>query len=163
MLLLALDADHHDYFHAVMQGCRRVSNSSPEIDGLDDLLMAPEQQLHDVALDREQRRSQQGYLTPADARAYLQMARQPRHRQTDAAPSMSPIVAGYFRDADEEAAAVETPPPADVSASIDAVVDLLAEAGLMPERPQALLEGAADEIAATDAATALDGARARHG
>ena len=50
-----------DYFHAVMQGCRRLSNSTPEIDGLDDLLMAPEQQLHDVAIEREHRRSQQGY------------------------------------------------------------------------------------------------------
>ena len=37
-LLLALDTDHRDYFHAVMRGCRRLSNSTPEIDGLDDLL-----------------------------------------------------------------------------------------------------------------------------
>ena len=144
-LLLALDADHHDYFHAVMRGSRRLSNSTPEIDGLDDLLMEPEQQLHDVALDREQRRSHQGYLTPGDARAFLQMARQPRHRRTDAAPSINPIVAAYVRDADEAAAAVEAPATPDVSASIDAVVDLLAEAGLAPERPRALLESAADE------------------
>jgi hypothetical protein len=59
-LLLALDAAHRDYFHAVMRGCRRLSNSMPEADGLDDLLMEPEQLRHDVALHREQRRSQQG-------------------------------------------------------------------------------------------------------
>ena len=76
-LLVALDAEHGNYFHAVMQGCRRLSNSRPEIDGLDDLLPAPEQHLHDVAIERERRRSQQGYATPADARAFLQMARQP--------------------------------------------------------------------------------------
>jgi hypothetical protein len=66
-LLLALDADHHDRFHAVMRECRRLSNSAPEVDGLDDLLMEPEQLLHDVALDRERRRSRQGYSTPAAA------------------------------------------------------------------------------------------------
>jgi uncharacterized protein DUF6178 len=37
-LLLALDADHHDRFHAVMRECRRLSNSTPEVDGLDDPL-----------------------------------------------------------------------------------------------------------------------------
>ena len=29
-LLLALDADHHDRFHAVMRACRRLSDSTPE-------------------------------------------------------------------------------------------------------------------------------------
>ena len=85
-LLLALDAAHGDCFHAVMRGCRRLSNSMPEVDGLDDLLMEPEQLLHDVAVDREQRRSQQGYSTPADARAFLQMARQRRRQRPDGAP-----------------------------------------------------------------------------
>src|SRR5262245_17462804 len=46
-LLVTLDAEHNRYFHAVMQGCRRLSNSTPETDGLDDLLMAADQQLHD--------------------------------------------------------------------------------------------------------------------
>jgi hypothetical protein len=32
-ILFALDADHRDYFHAVMRGCRRLSNSTPETDG----------------------------------------------------------------------------------------------------------------------------------
>ena len=81
-LLVALDAEHGNYFHAVMQGCRRLSNSRPEIDGLDDLLLAPEQHLHEVAIERERRRSQQGYATPADARAFLQMARQPTTRSS---------------------------------------------------------------------------------
>ena len=85
-LLVALDADHHDRFHAVMSGCRRLSNSTPEVDGLDDLLTEPEQRLHDVALDRESRRSQQGYSTAADARAFLLMARQ-RHHPSNGDPS----------------------------------------------------------------------------
>ncbi|HEY7190915.1 MAG TPA: DUF6178 family protein, partial [Vicinamibacterales bacterium] len=191
-LLVTLDADHHHYFHAVMQGCRRLSNSMPEIDGLDDLLMAPEQHLHDVAIERERRRSRQGYATAADARAFLEMARQPQH--TPHAPNASarasmpasreassptaptainPIATAYFRVTEEEAdtaregksaRAPEAPDngSADVSASgdddiptsIDAVIELLVEAGLLRqgyggqgvigERPRALL-GAADE------------------
>ena len=90
-----------DYFHAVMQGCRRLSNSRPEIDGLDDLLMAPEQHLHDVAIERELRRSRQGYATPADARAFLQMARQPR--AASAPIAINPIATAYFRAVEEEA------------------------------------------------------------
>ena len=34
-LLVTLETEQNDYFHAVMQGCRRLSNSRPEIDGLD--------------------------------------------------------------------------------------------------------------------------------
>ena len=104
-LLVTLETEHNHYFHAVMQGCRRLSNSRPEIDGLDDLLMAPEQHLHDVAIERERRRSQQGYATPADARAFLQMARQPQHTRSriGAAIAINPIATAYFRAADEEA------------------------------------------------------------
>ena len=152
-LLHVLAADHGDYFHAVMQGCRRLSNSTPEIDGLDELLLEPEQQLHDVALERESRRTQVGYATPADARAFLELARRPRHHRPDTGPASNPIAAAYFRAADEPASsaadrsarreerALAPPPSADVRESIAAVVDLLAAAGLMPERPRALLEG----------------------
>ena len=151
-LLVALDTDHPDSFHAVMSGCRRVSNSAPEIDGLDDLLGTPEQQLHDVALDRERRRSQQGYSTPADARAFLQLARQRRRHRADV-PAVNPLAAAYFRAADEAVASTdwnarsqkrgkESGEDGGDSAPIDAVVALLAEAGLVPGRPRALLESA---------------------
>ena len=175
-LLVTLDTEQNHYFHAVMQGCRRLSHSRPEIDGLDDLLRAPEQHLHDAAIERERRRSRHGYATPADAHAFLQMARQPRAASAPTAPiATNPIATAYFRAAEEEAdtspegtsaGAPETAPhhaAADVSApafakasarqgrgdddiptSIDAVIELLAEAGVMPERPRALLE-AADE------------------
>ena len=117
-LLVTLETEQNDYFHAVMQGCRRLSNSRPEIDGLDDLLMAPEQHLHDVAIERERRRSRHGYATPADARAFLQMARQPQHTpqtpnasawasMSASAPpapiAINPIATAYFRAAEEEA------------------------------------------------------------
>ena len=151
-LLVALDAEHGDYFHAVMRGCRRLSNSRPEIDGLDDLLRAPEQHLHDVAIERERRRSQQGYATPADARAFLEMARQSKHTRSGASVTgsitVNPIVTAYFRAADE-ALESTTSPSANVHVdapnareSIVAVMELLTEAGTMPTRPRALLDAA---------------------
>jgi hypothetical protein len=151
-LLVTLDTEQPHYFRAVMQGCRRLSHSRPEIDGLDDLLMAPEQHLHDVAIEREQRRSRLGYTTPADARAFLQMARQPR-------AEINPIATAYFRaleEADSTSEGTSAGAPHhdatdfsarsddDISTSIDAVIELLTEAGVMVERPRALLE-AADE------------------
>ena len=164
-LLVTLETEHNHYFHAVMQGCRRLSHSRPEIDGLDDLLMAPEQHLHDVAIERERRRSRQGYATPPDARAFLQMARQPQHSPHTPNASANPIATDHFRAAEEEAdttpedtsaGAAERAPhhdATDVSArgdhdiptSIDAVIELLTEAGVMPERPRALLEAAAED------------------
>ena len=140
-LLLALEADHSQRFHAVMRECRRLSNSTPEVDGLDDLLMEPEQVVHDLAGDREQRRSLQGYSSPADARAFLLMARRRRPLQRE--PAVNPLVAAYFRAVNEAPAPSATPsglpktpdPPLDV-------VNLLAEAGVVPQRPRALLEGA---------------------
>ena len=106
----------------------------------------------DVAIDRERRRSQQGYATPADARAFLQMARQPADPRSGA----SAIVAAYFRAAGEapepSPESPQTSPASDsteahvdetdVRESIAAVIDVLAEAGMMPARPRALLAAA---------------------
>ena len=180
-LLVTLETEHNHYFHAVMQGCRRLSNSTPEIDGLDDLLMAPEQHLHDVAIERERRRSRQGYATASDARAFLQMARQQQHRPgASTARVANPIATAYFRAFEEEADTtpedtsarapgsaphhdatdVSAPAVARASArqvrgddgiptSIDAVFELLAEAGVMTERPRALLAAADEDPRAT--------------
>ena len=153
-LLVALDAEHGSSFHAVMQGCRRLSNSRPEIDGLDDLLLAPEQHLHDVTIERERRRSQQGYATPADARAFLEMARQPTHTRSGASMTGSigpnPIVSGILSSDGRSVGTATTRArrhrttrtrPTSREA-LEAVLELLTEAGLMPARPRALLEAA---------------------
>ncbi len=137
-LLLALDADYHDCFHAVMRECRRLSNSTPEVDGLDDLLMAPEQLLHEVAQDRERRRSRQGYSTPADARAFLLMAKLPR-RPSNGEPTVNPLVAAYFRAVTDTSGSEND--AAGAPEMVDAVVDMLAVAGVATQRPRALLEG----------------------
>jgi hypothetical protein len=162
-LLTALETEHSEYFHGVMRGCRRLSNSTPEIDGLDDLLLEPEQQLLDVTIEREQRRTRRGYATPADARAFLQMARQtaPPDGSAFTAPlATNPIAAAYFRSSAEAEDENDTPTTDDVTAtsasagedvraSVEAVVKLLDEAGVLPERPRALLESGPDEKTTT--------------
>jgi len=95
-VLIALDAEHPACFHRVMRGCRTLSNSRPEVDGLHDLLTYPEQVMFDLALDRERRREQQGFATPAQARAFLQTARQLRLEHETPPPS-SPVARAYFR------------------------------------------------------------------
>jgi hypothetical protein len=70
-ILISLDAEHPEYFHRIMRGCRGLSNSGYELDGLDDLLNKEQQTMFDLALDREQRREEQGYVAPAQARAFL--------------------------------------------------------------------------------------------
>ena len=149
-LLVTLAGERPDVFHALMQGCRRLSNSTPEADGLDELMLAPEQLLHDVSLEREHRRTQKGYLTAGDARAFLQAARKPRREKTSNA-----IVAAYFRALDDAVeSASENAPPEERSAEspyghkTESIVgDLLAEAGLTSSRPRALLGPVAADVA----------------
>jgi hypothetical protein len=152
-LLRALDVDHADYFHAVMCGCRRLSNSPREIDGLDNLLTEPEQLLLDVGLERECRQSERGYVTPADARAFLRLARERGRSHPGGTPSVNPVAAAYFRGAAEWPASADrvlrseerTPNlPSTGTAgndAFDSIGDLLDDAGFVPRRPKALLEG----------------------
>jgi hypothetical protein len=153
-VLGVLEQQHHDYFGRVMRGCRRLSNEGHELDGLDDLLSDREQVLFDLAFDREQRREKSGYVSPAQARAFLQMART-FHRGPEETTSGNPIATAYFRglewtptDADERGSANRLPAaplaPPDSAQAVAAVVDLLLEAGVLPQQPRALLGGSQD-------------------
>jgi len=158
--LLFLDSDDPDYFHRLMRGCRNLSNSRPEIDGLDDLLADAEQDMFDLMVDREGRREKQGYVTPAQARAFLQAARELRIADA-AAPPPSPVARAYFRaiawtppaqaeaDANRESARLPaSPDPAmadeESPDAVTAFVDVLREAGVLPQPPRALLEAPQD-------------------
>jgi Family of unknown function (DUF6178) len=153
-VLMSLDAGHPEYFHQVMQGCRTLSNSGFEVDGLDDLLPEGDQARLDLAVDREGRREKQGYVTPAQARAFLQMSRELR-LGSDAMPPANPLARAYFRAIDETttadahqastpsallAAGSETKPAAEEFAeAVAAVFDLLLDAGILAQPPRALL------------------------
>jgi len=152
-VLMSLDVGHPDYFHQVMGGCRALSNSGHEIDGLDDLLAESDQVMFDLGVDREGRREKQGYVTPAQARAFLQMSRQLR-LESDAMPPANPLARAYFRAINESleadvhsesgllAAATEGPPASeDTAEAVAAIFDVLLEAGVLAQAPQALLGG----------------------
>ena len=151
-LLAELSADQADCFQALMEGCRHVSDAGREIDGLDDLLEAPEQLLHDVTVDREDRRQARGFSTAADARAFLAIARQPRPRIGG-----NPIAATWFRRADAgevagqpiglhsaphvaELPAASAPLDPTMADATDAFARAVAAELLLPERPHALLD-----------------------
>jgi hypothetical protein len=158
-VLTSLDAGHPDYFHQVMQGCRALSNSGREIDGLDDLLSEGDQAMLDLAVDRERRRENRGYVTPAQARAFLQMSRELR-LGSDAAPPANPLARAYFRAIDETRAAdanssssepcllaagseatTDPPIPEDSAEAVAAIFEILSDAGILAQPPRALLGG----------------------
>ena len=146
-VLNALADEHGVVFDRVMRSCCGLSNSRPEIDGLDELLTANEQAMFDEGLDREARGDAQGYVTPAQARTFLLMSRRNDRRQT-LPPHRDPITAAYFRHAEAQNAtatdAESTPPREDAPErspeAIAAIVELLQDAGVMPGAPRALLE-----------------------
>jgi hypothetical protein len=152
-LLVELDAGDPRAFHAIMRGCRQLSHSVPEVDGLDDLLMAPEQLLHDVAAGRLHRRAGKGYVAPADARAFLQLARE-RGAIRPTGPRDGNAVATWYLtpNPDEEPAAQDAltidrdaaPHKARVRAEqIDAAAAALAGAEVFGNQPRALPGGSA--------------------
>lgn len=153
-VLMALSEGHSAYFERVMQGCCALSNAGFEDDGLDTLLFAGEQAMLDVGVAREQRREQQGFVTPAQARAFLQMARA-LCLADDAAPPVNPLARAYFRNINEMTTDVNHAPgatgggtagtdaplaSAESGAGAAAVFNLLLDAGLIPQPPRALLE-----------------------
>jgi hypothetical protein len=149
-VLMSLAAEHPDYFEEVMSGCLPLSNAAPEIDGLDDLLGDREQAMFDVGIDREQRQERQGYVTPAQARAFLATSRSLK-RDAGSTPPTNPLARAYFRAIAEPAVedsltvAVKQeaqPSPqdaAEASTSVAEVLEILRDAGVVGQQPRALL------------------------
>jgi hypothetical protein len=152
-LLVALSLERRESFDAVMRGCRRLSDGLREPDGLHDLLGQPEQLLHDVAVDRDDRRTARGFGSVADARAFLALARRPRA----SGRHENPVAVAWFRGAEaasaEDAAARRDPaaalhppvPPPALDPVVAGALEELAQAfpadDVVPERPLALLVG----------------------
>jgi Family of unknown function (DUF6178) len=155
-LLLFAETERADFFHRLMAGCRDLSNCGYEVDGLDDLLARGEQEMFDVAIDRERRREAQGYVAPGQARAFLQSARQ-LHLADATGPPASIIAGAYFRAVDHEPLAdaganhllMSLPPIAahtqETARAMAAVMDLLAEGGVLQQAPRALIAGSQEQ------------------
>lgn len=93
--VLALDRDHHDVLARILE--RLCAMTAEQIDregGLHGVLTSEEMLEADVAGDREDRRAELGYVAPADARAFLKLARQP---MTELPREHDPVTRAYFR------------------------------------------------------------------
>ena len=140
-VLLSLAAHHRGRFDELMSAIRSLSDSNRELDGLHDLLEPGEQMLFDAGTVRDRRRRKEGFASPADARAFLQMSRSVR---PGAVLPPNPLAHAYFRSIDmstalEEHDARNAEPDAEV-------MELLTEAGVVPQQAQqGLLTGAHDE------------------
>ncbi len=158
-LLAFLHAEHAEYFQRLMRRSVRLSNGPREADGFHALLEDPEQDLFDLACDREARREQQGYVTPAQARAFMQAS---RHLLLDRdQPPHHPLARAYFRSLEPAPAAQGDPPGASAGllpassaeaitpdiepAAMAEVVEILRDAGVLTEEPRALLPPAENE------------------
>jgi hypothetical protein len=89
--LVALDRDHHDRLRAILEACCAMSTEYISGQGgLFQVLTAEEMLESDVAAGRDDRRSAEGFISPADARAFLELA-----RRGDDEPDA--ITRAYFR------------------------------------------------------------------
>lgn len=76
--VLALDRDHHDLLHRVLERCAAMTTELIEdTGGITRLLRAEETLEEDVAGEREARRAAEGFVAPADAAAFLALAEAP--------------------------------------------------------------------------------------
>ncbi|HJZ77323.1 MAG TPA: DUF6178 family protein [Vicinamibacterales bacterium] len=150
-LLVRLQDERPALFHRVMRGCIGLSDGAREADGFHPLLEPRDQHRSDLASERAVRRDAQGYVAPAEARAFLQASR--RIRLEDAQPPADPIVRACLRAIApepvpaEEARADEGSPGASTTAAADAaavtsVFEILSGAGVLTQ-PRALI-GAGD-------------------
>jgi hypothetical protein len=146
-VLAALADAHANAFNRIMRACCRVSSSRPEVDGLDDLLPTNDQAVFDLALDREARRDAQGYVTPAQARAFLEMSRRIDLRQA-AIPPRDAMTRAYFNAVDDpmvvegdiERSGDHVDAAQDSTAeAVAAIIELLHESGAIPRAARGLL------------------------
>ena len=80
--LVSLDRDHHDRLRAILEQCCAMSTEYISGQGgLFQVLTADEMLDSDVAAARDDRRVAEGFISPADARAFLELARRGRRRR----------------------------------------------------------------------------------
>lgn len=147
VLLLALEAEHERVFHAIMGGCRQLSNSRPEYEDPDTDTSDADQLAESLATSRTERRSRQGYVDPAEARAFLQAA---RAYDLDLVRSSirHPLAAEHLADGPAEQSAPLGPEPSIEREAIETQEAFDALHGVLddlhddrPSRPRALLTG----------------------
>lgn len=148
--LLAIDRDHHDFVVRLLERC--CNATADEIDdrgGLVQALAAGDSLEDDVAGERDDRRTEAGYVAPADAAAFLRLAREPF---VEAA--RDPLTSSHFRRRSPVGRASEqTTPNEDGSEPAADLLQLLVDADVLDRdesAPRLALGGSAEEEAAAE-------------
>jgi len=132
--LLALDGRHGTLLRAVLHRCWLATQEQVDrAGGLHAALNDDELLLEDARAEREERRAARGYVSPADARAFLALA-----RRTAGSPESDPITRAYFRDLQRDEPALGSHGSRPQPARATPLRRLLAEAGIDP-RPETSL------------------------
>ena len=103
--------------------------------GPDDGLRGEELLLEDARAEREERRAERGYVSPADARAFLALA-----RTAPETPAQDPLTRAHFRDLKPVAAASPSAARAAALPQPPPLRQLLVEAGVVPDAQAAPAE-----------------------
>jgi hypothetical protein len=110
-VLTELQAERGDFFARLMARCSTISTDHvDDNDSLYDVASAEDQVLSDVTVEREQRREQQGFVTPSQAANFLEISRRV-HLHGESAPSRDGLTAGYFRNIERPAGSGNTVAP----------------------------------------------------
>jgi hypothetical protein len=100
--LLLLDREDHELVRDLIERCCEMDGELIEESGLYEVLNEEEVLESDLAAERSERRAAQGFIAPADARAFLELAG--RATIDEARDGRDPIARAYFRElAAEEA------------------------------------------------------------
>jgi Family of unknown function (DUF6178) len=136
-VLASLATERPAYFHRLMRACVRLSDGAREEDASHTLLQDAEQHMFDLASERDGRREEQGYVTPAQAQAFLRSALD--LKLDGDPPGPSALARAYFRAFDSmppESPPSETPEARD--APVETVLEVLRDAGVLAPPPRAL-------------------------
>jgi hypothetical protein len=137
--LLALDQRDHELVLRILDACRRASTEFIEDSGgLYETLTASEAIEEDARAGRDDRRAVRGFVSRADALAFLKLAESP---PSDAPAGRDAITAAYFREYQPTSQSDPEPPPS-LTALFDEVGITAPQAPALPSASQDLLRQA---------------------
>jgi hypothetical protein len=132
--LVSMDEEDHDLLNELLDRLCAMSNRDvDDAGGLFELLSSSQQAMEDAAEGRDQRRLKSGYVPPADAAAFLRLARHESVTAALAAPAEDAITRAYFRSLqgwEEPERAAEAAPAARAPALGHGLLALLESAEL---------------------------------
>ena len=153
-VLLALDRNNHDFLGRVLEHCcHMAAEFIDDNGGLYQVLTSDEMLESDVGAEREERRSEEGFIAPSGAASFLALARTTDLASIVDAKARDPVTHAYFRslrgptrpEVEHDIARNEA------TADVAALVEILREADVLPtSSPMLLLEGPSRAVDAQD-------------